>query len=176
MPNYLTTCKSCLVASISFSTETIETVLLSYCADIRTWLPNLLSYLNLRAPSLSLSLATSSIVIIDAFPNTTVEQGTSVALVCRVVGILSSATPNFSWTCPGRNCSTGTVRVQGNMVLVDVIDRATHGGMYTCSVDVGGNVRNQSVVLVVNSKLRSMVCTSVIACVDMMSFFEMWPA
>ena len=109
--------------------------------------------------TLSLSLVCNlSIVIIDVFPNSTVEQGTTVAMVCQVVGILSSVTPNFTWTCPGGNCPTGTVRTQGNVLLVDVIDRATHGGMYTCNIEVGAASDLMSQVdLVVTSELHSIV-------------------
>ena len=111
--------------------------------------------------TLSLSLVCNlSIVIIDIFPNSTVEQGTTVAMVCQVVGILSSVTPTFTWTCPGGSCSTGTIRAQENVLLVDVIDRATHGGMYTCSVDVGpASDLMLQVDLVVTSELHSIVCT-----------------
>ena len=46
------------------------------------------------------------------------------------------------------------------MLLVDVIDSATHGGMYACNVDVGAaSVLMLQVTLVVTSELHSIVCT-----------------
>ena len=66
--------------------------------------------------------------------------------------MLSSVSPTFSWTCPGSNCPSGTVRERGSVLLVDVIDSATHAGTYTCTVSVGGDGTSASSRLVVNSK------------------------
>ena len=41
-------------------------------------------------------------VVIDAYPNNaTVEQGTTLVLVCRVVGVQSTTVLSYQWTCPG---------------------------------------------------------------------------
>ena len=84
---------------------------------------------------------TSSIytVVIDAYPNTTtVEQGTTLILVCRVVGVPSTTVLMYNWTCPG-GCDAGTVdpewaaRIQqGNMLVVNVRN-GRDDGIYTCT-------------------------------------------
>ena len=101
--------------------------------------------------------STLSTVIIDASPGLSVEQGTSVVLVCRVVGVLSSDSPTFSWTCPGSNCPSDTVRERDSVLLVDVIDSATHAGTYTCTVSVGGKNESQRAELMVDSKSNNVV-------------------
>ena len=78
-------------------------------------------------------------------------------LVCQVVGVLSSDSPTFSWTCPGSNCPTGTVPERGGVLLVDVIDSARHAGTYTCTVSVGGKNVSQLAELMVNSKSNGVV-------------------
>ena len=72
--------------------------------------------------------------------------------------MLSSDLPTFSWTCPGSNCPSGTVREQDNVLLVDVIDSARHAGTYTCTVSVGGKNVSQHAELMVNSKSNGVVC------------------
>ena len=121
----------------------------------------------------TLPLSNLPTVVIDAFPGLSVEQGTSVVLVCRVVGVLSSDKISFSWTCPGSSCSTGTVRQQGSVLLVDVIDSVTHAGTYNCTVNVSRNFASQSVELVVNSKLHGVV--SLQNLVDMLSVYKKQP-
>ena len=78
-------------------------------------------------------------VAIDAYPNTAmVEQGTTLALVCRVVGVPSTTVLTYQWTCPG-GCDAGAVSPewaakieQGNILVVNV-RHAGDGGNYTCT-------------------------------------------
>ena len=79
--------------------------------------------------------------VIDAYPNTaTVEQGTTLVLVCRVVGVPASTVPSYQWTCPGGSCDAGAVDPewaakvqQGNILVVNVRNGNDAGG-YTCTV------------------------------------------
>ena len=83
-------------------------------------------------------------VVIDAYPNTTtVEQGTTLILVCRVVGVPSTTVLSYQWTCP-RGCDGGAVEPewaamtqQGNILVVNVRN-GSDNGTYTCNV-VGGD-------------------------------------
>ena len=80
-------------------------------------------------------------VVIDAYPNTaTVEQGTTLILVCRVVGVPSTTVLSYQWTCPG-GCNAGAVdpewaaRIQqGNILVVNVRRANVDNGAYTCTV------------------------------------------
>ena len=81
------------------------------------------------------------LAIIDAYPNTaTVEQDTTLTLVCRVVEVPSTTVLSYQWTCPGGYCDAGGVDTewaariqQGNILVVNV---RTHydSGTYTCIV------------------------------------------
>ena len=81
-------------------------------------------------------------VNIDAYPNTTeVEQGITVVLVCRVVGVPYGSELTYSWTCAsGRTCDNpsklsqvGSRRQYNNTVVVDII-KEWENGDYKCSV------------------------------------------
>ena len=82
------------------------------------------------------------LVVIDAYPNTaTVEQGSTLILVCRVVGVPSTTVLSYQWTCPGGYCDAGGVdpewaaRVQqGNILVVNVRRHNVDSGTYSCSV------------------------------------------
>ena len=84
-------------------------------------------------------------VVIDAYPNTTtVEQGTTLILVCRVVGVPSTTVLSYQWTCPGGYCDAGGVdpewaaRIQqGNILVVNVRRHNVDNGNYSCTVLVG---------------------------------------
>ena len=79
-----------------------------------------------------------SVVIIDSYPPVTaVEQGESIVLVCRVVGVLPSVTLSYSWACNGRTCE-GTEVVSGNRLRIGAISNGLHGGTFTCSVAESG--------------------------------------
>ena len=86
-------------------------------------------------------------VVIDAYPNSTmVEQGTTLVLVCRVVGVPSTTVLSYQWTCPG-NCSAGAVdpewaaRIeQGNILVVNVRNANGDNGIYTCNVEFDDNM------------------------------------
>ena len=81
-------------------------------------------------------------VVIDAYPNTAmVEQGTTLILVCRVVGVPSTTVLSYQWTCPGGYCNAGAVdpewaaRIQqGNILVVNVHRANDDNGNYTCTV------------------------------------------
>ena len=78
-------------------------------------------------------------VVIDSYPPvTTVEQGESIVLVCRVVGVLP-VTLSYSWTCNnGRTCAEGTEVVSGNRLRIGAISNGLHGGTFTCTVTGSG--------------------------------------
>ena len=82
-------------------------------------------------------------VVIDAYPNNAmVEQGTTLVLVCRVVGVPSSTVRmlSYQWTCPGGSCDAGAVdpewaaKVQQGNILVVNVRNGNDTGDYTCTV------------------------------------------
>ena len=80
-------------------------------------------------------------VVIDAYPNTAmVEQGTTLVLVCRVVGVPSTTVLSYQWTCPGGSCDAGAVdpewaaRIQQGNILVVNVRNGSDSGDYTCTV------------------------------------------
>ena len=84
---------------------------------------------------------TFSAVVIDAYPNTTMaEQGTTLVLMCRVVGVPSTTVLSYQWTCPGGYCDAGAVdpvwaaRIQQDNILVVNVHNGSDNGDYTCSV------------------------------------------
>ena len=86
-------------------------------------------------------LPTLYTVVIDAYPNTAeVEQGTTLVLVCRVVGVPSTTVPIYQWTCPGGSCDAGAVdpewaaKVQQGNILVVNVRNVNDAGDYTCTV------------------------------------------
>ena len=79
-----------------------------------------------------------SAVVIDSYPPVTaVEQGESIVLVCRVVGVLPSVTLSYNWTCNGGTCE-GSEVVSGNRLRIGAISNALHGGTFRCSVTGSG--------------------------------------
>ena len=105
--------------------------------------------------------ASTAAVVIDAYPNTTpVEQGTTLILVCRVVGVPSTTVLSYQWTCPGGYCDAGGVdpewaaRIQqGNILVVNVRNTANDNGAYTCVVrNSSGEVGRASYTLTVASE------------------------
>ena len=99
-------------------------------------------------------------VVIDAYPNTaTVEQGTTLVLVCRVVGVPSTTVLSYQWTCPGGSCDAGAVdpewaaRIQqGSILVVNVRRQDVDGGTYTCAVHDGSQMRSESHTIAVTSE------------------------
>ena len=80
-------------------------------------------------------------VVIDAYPNTAmVEQGTTLVLVCRVVGVPFTTVLSYQWTCPGGSCDAGAVdpewaaKVQQDNILVVNMRNDRDTGGYTCAV------------------------------------------
>ena len=81
-------------------------------------------------------------VVIDVYPNTaTVEQGSTLILVCRVVGVPSTTVLSYQWTCPGGYCDAEGVdpewaaRIQqDNILVVNVCRQVNDTGNYTCIV------------------------------------------
>ena len=70
-----------------------------------------------------------------------VEQGTTLILVCRVVGVPSTTVLSYQWTCPGGYCDAGAVdpewaaRIQqGNILVVNVRTQEDDNGIYNCTV------------------------------------------
>ena len=79
--------------------------------------------------------------VIDAYPNTAMaEQGTTLVLVCRVVGVPSTTVLSYQWTCPGGSCDAGAVdpewaaKVQQGNILVVNVRNGSDNGEYTCTV------------------------------------------
>ena len=68
------------------------------------------------------------------------EQGTTLILVCRVVGVPSTTVLSYQWTCPGGYCDAGAVdpewaaRIQQGNILVVNVRNSSDNGDYTCSV------------------------------------------
>ena len=100
-------------------------------------------------------------VVIDAYPNTTeVEQGTTLVLVCRVVGVPSTTVVSYQWSCPGGSCDAGAVDPewaakvqQGNILVVNVRNGNDTGG-YTCTVmDSSTQLTSQTHSVTVTSEL-----------------------
>ena len=88
------------------------------------------------------SLTFKFTVKIDTYPNTTeVEQGTTVVLVCRVVGVPYGSELTYSWTCAsGSTCDNpsepsqyGSRRQYNNTVVVDIVN-VWDNGDYQCNV------------------------------------------
>ena len=80
-------------------------------------------------------------VVIDAYSKTTpVEQGTTLVVVCRVVGVPSTTVLSYQWTCPGGSCDAGAVdpefaaRIQQGNILVVNVRNGSDSGNYTCTV------------------------------------------
>ena len=78
-----------------------------------------------------------------------VDRGTTLILVCRVVGVPSTTVLSYQWTCPGGYCDAGAVdpewaaRIQqGNILVVNVRTRVNDTGDYSCTV-VGGRHTQQ---------------------------------
>ena len=69
-----------------------------------------------------------------------VEQGTTLILVCRVVGVPSTTVLSYQWTCPGGYCDAGAVdlewaaRIQQGNILVVNVRNSSDNGDYTCTV------------------------------------------
>ena len=105
---------------------------ISACTDIESeynFLHVYTNFFNCFCSSSSLSA-----VVIDSYPPvTTVEQGESIVLVCRVVGVWPSVTLSYSWTCNGGTCE-GTEVVSGNRLRIGAISNSVHGGTFGCSV------------------------------------------
>ena len=107
-----------------------------------------------------------AVVVIDAYPNTaTVEQGTTLILVCRVVGVPSTTVLSYQWTCPGGYCDAGAVdpewaaRIQqGNILVVNVRNNSDNGD-YTCSVAGEASTQQAKHKLTVICELHNSSCT-----------------
>ena len=86
-------------------------------------------------------------VKIDAYPNTTeVEQGTTVVLVCRVVGVPYGSELTYNWTCAnGSTCDNpsepsqhGSRRQYNGTVVLDIVN-GQDSGEYQCNVSKRSN-------------------------------------
>ena len=95
------------------------------------------------------------VVVIDSYPPVTaVEQGKSIVLVCRVVGVLPSVTLSYSWTCDGGACM-GTEVVSGNRLRIGVINKDRHRGAFICSVTGSGVSLKGTFDLTVDGELET---------------------
>ena len=117
----------------------------------------------------SIRTASSATVVIDAYPNTTVEQGTTLALVCRVVGVSSNTSSllSYQWTCPGGYCDAGGVnpewaaRVQQDNVLVVNVRNDNDSGDYICTVmNDAKQLGRATYMLKVTSKLTGQIAVT----------------
>ena len=69
-----------------------------------------------------------------------VEQGTTLVLVCRVVGVPSTTVLSYQWTCPGGSCDAGAVdpewaaRIQQGNILVVNVRNGMDNSNWTCTV------------------------------------------
>ena len=104
---------------------------------------------------------TPNAVVIDAYPNTAmVEQGTTLVLVCRVVGVPSTTVLSYQWTCPGGSCDAGAVdpewaaKIQQDNILVVNVRNGSDSGDYTCRVMANEQVGTTSYTVAVASELR----------------------
>ena len=120
-------------------------------------------------------------VVIDAYPNSSmVEQGTTLILVCRVVGVPSTTVLSYQWTCPGSYCDAGGVdpewaaRIQqDNILVVNVRRQDVDNGVCNCTA-LGGDGTQQvgaaSYTLVVGSELWTLFSQSILKnkahCID----------
>ena len=96
-----------------------------------------------------------SAVVIDSYPPVTaVEQGKSIVLVCRVVGVLPSVTLSYSWACDGGTCM-GTEVVSGNRLRIGVINKDRHRGTFICSVSGSGVSLRGTFNLTVDGELET---------------------
>ena len=125
---------------------------------------------------LFLSIHFDCAVVIDSYPNTsTVEQGTTLTLVCRVVGVPSTTVLRYQWTCPGGYCDAGAVdpewaaRIQQGNILVVNVRNSSDNGAYTCTVMNSTRVGTSTYTLSVASEL---VDTGTIWHATMRIFYE----
>ena len=133
------------------------------------------------------NIPTLCAVVIDAYPNTTtVEQGTTLILVCRVVGVPSTTVLSYQWTCPGGYCDAGAVdpqwaaRIQqGNILVVNVRRANADNGAYTCTVmantqQVGAATYTLSVAseyaIALSRKRKKAISISKLACYFVVTF------
>ena len=69
------------------------------------------------------------------------EQGTTLILACKVVGVPFTTVLSYQWTCPGGYCDAGAVDPewaasiqQGNILVVNVLRANSDNGTYNCTV------------------------------------------
>ena len=111
----------------------------------------------------------SAAVTIDAYPSTQpVPLGTTVVLVCRVVGSTKeNSSASYQWSCPNGACgiSRGTSVpprsriVSGNTLTVNVVSKSD-SGEYRCTVSEGGTTKTSSFDMTVSGEcfaIRQMV-------------------
>ena len=99
--------------------------------------------------------------VIDAYPNTDmVEQGTTLVLVCRVVGVPSTTELSYEWTCPDGSCNAQGVdpewaaRIEQSSILVVNMRNGNDTGGYTCTViDSSTQLASQTHSVTVTSEL-----------------------
>ena len=92
------------------------------------------------------------------------QQGDTVILVCRVVGVPSTTVLSYEWTCPGGYCDAGGVdpewaaRIQqGNILVVNVRRQSENNGVYNCTVQANAQQVGTAMYTVT---VASELCTS----------------
>ena len=103
----------------------------------------------------------SAAVTIDAYPSTQpVPLGTTVVLVCRVVGMSEEdSSTRYQWSCPNGACdisrgTQGSPRsriVSGNTLTVNVVSKSD-SGEYRCTVSEGGTTKTSSYDMTVSGE------------------------
>ena len=73
-----------------------------------------------------------------------VELGTSLILVCQVVGLPYGTPLSYTWTCPNEPCEVegyyGRKVYNGHILVVNITSEATDEGTYTCQVTATGGL------------------------------------
>ncbi len=121
-------------------------------------------------------------VVLDAYPNTaTVKQGTTLVLVCRVVGVPSTTVLSYQWTCPGGSCDAGAVdpewaaKVQQGNILVVNVRRHDDGGSYNCTVfNTSQKVGADSYLLTVAGEYANMPPSQLACHIDFSYIIELF--
>ena len=134
------------VPACTYSEYVLLCVIIMFCMLTFNFFQRFCSYFALPA------------VVIDSYPPvTTVEQGESIVLVCRKVGVLRSVTLSYSWTCrDGRTCE-GTEVVSGNRLRIGAITNSLHGGTFTCTVTGSGVPVSGTLDLTVTGEIKFIV-------------------
>ena len=113
------------------------------------------------------------------------KQGTTLTLVCRVVGVSPTTVPSYQWICPGGYCDAGAVdpewaaRIQQGNILVVNVRNGSDNGTYTCTAmanaqQVGAATYTLSVAseyaIALSCKREKAISISKLACYFVVAF------